>query len=224
MVKAMVLDFDGVILESVDIKTRAFRSLFRDYPSKLGEILRIHRDMAGISRFEKFKIIYRDVLKKPLTEAETERLGREFSAFTAQEIFTCPFVPGAQEFLEEQSRRLPIFIVSGTPEEELKDIVIRRNLGKHCRGVYGSPRSKDVLLRQILAGNSWHPREIMFVGDAMTDYKAAGEIGVHFVARVADGESSPFPDSVRWVVLDLKQLADRWDAIAGHVAASSGMT
>lgn len=222
VLRAIVLDFDGVILESVYIKTRAFCSLFQDHPSKISEIVRIHREMAGISRFEKFKIIYRDVLQKPLTESETERLGREFSAFVVDDMGTCPFVPGAKEFLEEQSRRLPIFIVSGTPEDELKEIVARRNLGKYCRGVHGSPRSKDVLLRQVLAGNSWQPRDVVFVGDAMTDYQAASEVGVHFVARVADGESSPFPDSVRWVVTDLKGLTDRWDAIAGHLAASLG--
>ena len=39
MVKALLFDFDGVILESADIKTAAYRRLFeREYPDKLEEL------------------------------------------------------------------------------------------------------------------------------------------------------------------------------------------
>jgi phosphoglycolate phosphatase-like HAD superfamily hydrolase len=221
VLKAIMLDFDGVVLESVDIKTRALRSLFKDYPSKIDEIVRIHREMAGISRFEKFKIIYRDILHKPLTVSEIERLDQEFSVLVAREIFTCPFVTGALEFLEEQSRRLPIFVVSGTPEGELRDIVVQRDLDRYCHGVYGSPRTKDVLLRQVIAENHWQPSEVVFVGDSLTDYEAASRVDVHFIARVADGQASPFPDSVRWVVPDLQNLADRWTSVLAHFHASA---
>ncbi|GAF78578.1 unnamed protein product, partial [marine sediment metagenome] len=34
MIKAIIFDFDGVIVESSDIKTEAFRELFQDYPQK----------------------------------------------------------------------------------------------------------------------------------------------------------------------------------------------
>lgn len=220
--KAIVLDFDGVILESVDIKTQAFHHLFKSYGEKIEDIVRLHKDMTGISRYEKFRMIYRNILREPLAESEAKRLGQEFSAFVGCDIYTCPFVPGAREFLEEQSRRLPIFIVSGTPEDELKEIVAQRNLGQYCRGVYGSPRTKDLLLRQVLSDNSWRPQEVVFVGDAMTDYQAAGEVGVSFVGRVAAGESSPFPDSVQWVVPDLKRLTDQWDTIVMHLGRSPG--
>lgn len=221
MLKAIVLDFDGVILESLDIKTRAFRHLFRNDPAKIGEIVQLHIEMAGISRFEKFRIIYRDILQMPLTESETERLGQEFSAHVAREIFTCPFVPGALEFLKEQSGRLPIFIVSGTPEGELRDIVVQRGLDRYCRGVYGSPRTKEVLLRQVVAENSCYPQEVVFVGDSITDYEAASKVSVHFIARVADGQISPFPDSVRWIVPDLRSLADLWTSGLAHLHTSA---
>lgn len=204
--KAFVLDFDGVILESLDIKTRAFRSLFGAFPEKIGDIVQLHVEMAGISRFEKFRIIYRDILEKPLTETELERLGREFAVLVGREILACPFVAGALEFLKEQSKRLPIFIVSGTPEEELRDIVARRDLNQYCRGVYGSPRNKEVLLRKVVAENSCSPGEVVFVGDAMSDYEAADTVGTHFIGRVANGHVNPFPDSVRWVVPDLQHL------------------
>lgn len=80
MKKAIVFDFDGVILESMDVKTRAFRDLFEDYPEHNDEIVRFHLDNGGMSRFEKFRIIYRDILSLPLSESEFERLSTKFSA------------------------------------------------------------------------------------------------------------------------------------------------
>lgn len=220
-IKAIVLDFDGVILESVEIKTRAFRALFKDYPEHIERIVQLHREQAGVSRYEKFETIYREYLQLPLSEVDKDRLGREFSAFVAHEIFTCPFVTGALEFLKEQSGRLPIFIVSGTPEGELRDIVTQRNLDRYCRGVYGSPHPKDVLLHQILAENRWQPSEIVFAGDSVTDFEAADSVGVPFIGRVGDGKASPFPDSVRWVVSDLKDLADRWASVVAQLDGGS---
>ena len=207
MLKAIVLDFDGVILESVDLKTRAFRALFKDYPQHLDRIVKLHRENGGMSRYEKFGIIYRDYLKQPLTESQEARLGREFSQFIEHEILTCSFVPGALEFLRQASEHLPLFLVSGTPETELLEIVRQRQLESYFRNVSGSPRSKDVLLGAILTDNGWRPSEAVFVGDSMTDFRAAQSIGMPFIGRVPHNAASPFPDSVRWIVTDLKELA-----------------
>lgn len=114
--KAVALDFDGVVLESVDIKARAFRTLFTGFPDEVERIVQFHREHLGLSRYEKFSIIYRDILRRPLSETDIERLGRQFATLIAEEIRLCPFVPGALEFLTKTSASLPIFIVSGTPE------------------------------------------------------------------------------------------------------------
>ncbi len=40
VLKALIFDFDGVIFESVDIKTRAFREIFKNHPEHLDRITR----------------------------------------------------------------------------------------------------------------------------------------------------------------------------------------
>ena len=40
MIKALIFDFDGVLAESVDVKTKAFLNLFKEYPQHLEEIKR----------------------------------------------------------------------------------------------------------------------------------------------------------------------------------------
>lgn len=216
MLKAVVFDFDGIILESVDLKTRSFHALFHDHPQDLDRIVQLHLENGGLSRYEKFEIIYRDYLRQPLSEVERSRLDQEFSAFVAKEILACPFVPGALEFLVRESGHVPFFVVSGTPEAELREIVQLRKLDRYFCRIYGSPRGKDVLLREILTVNSLQSSEVVFVGDSMTDLMASASAGVHFVGRVPAGSANPFPDSVRWVVSDLHELASRWPAILAH--------
>lgn len=210
MLKGVSLDFDGVILESIHVKTRAFRVLFQDHPDHIEQILRLHLDKGGLSRFEKFRLIYLDYLKKPLDERECERLSREFSKLIACEMLACPYVHGAVEFLKQRAMSLPLFIVSGAPEEELRAIVSRRNLSSYFRSLYGSPRSKPRLLSEILDGNGWGPEEMVFIGDSIIDFEAADALGIPFIGRVAQGAVNPFPGSVRWTVTDLADLDKRW--------------
>ncbi|MFQ5872486.1 MAG: HAD family hydrolase [Dehalococcoidia bacterium] len=219
-IKAIVLDFDGVILESVDTKTQAFQELFRAYPKHQAKIRQLHLENLGMSRYEKFHIIYRDYLRKPLEERELTRLDEAFSQLVQQEILTCPLVPGAREFLQKYAARCSLFVVSATPEEELRGIVAQRGLAQHFQGVYGAPRTKSQLLRGLLAQFGWKPSEVVFVGDAVNDYLAAQEGEVPFVGRVPAGAVSPFPqDGILGTVEDLWQLDARWPQLTERVSS-----
>ena len=219
MLKVIVFDFDGVILESVDIKTRAFRELFKQYPEHLDTIVKLHLSNAGVSRFEKFKIIYRDYLGQPIDEGELKQLGQSFSQLIYDEILSCPFVPGAYQFLEKYSTKYDLFVVSGTPEGEIRNIVKQRKLARFFRKVYGSPKTKGGILRRIMAENDFQSGRVVFIGDAMSDYLGAREASVLFIGRVSKGESSPFPDDgVLAIVDDLHQLDRQWPSLVASLS------
>ena len=213
MLKAIIFDFDGVILESADIKTRAFVELFKDYPEHQERILRLHLDNAGVSRFEKFTIIYRDYLGKQIDAQESARLGAAFTALVYAQILRCPFVPGAREFLERRGVEYDLFIASGTPEDELRDIVAQRGLTHLFRATYGSPRSKGTIMRAILAQHKLQPTEAVFIGDALADFQGAHEAGVRFIGRVPPGTVNPFDKAgTSAIVADLAELDAGWEA------------
>ena len=50
MIKAIIFDFDGVLVESAEIKTKAFEMLFSDYPDTIDDIVQYHKKNMGISR------------------------------------------------------------------------------------------------------------------------------------------------------------------------------
>jgi len=190
--KAVVFDFDGVILESFDIKTKAFAFLFKDYPEYLEEIIKLHKGHGGMSRFEKFEIIYRDILGQPLSKERKQELGKQFSEYVYQEVLESPFVEGAKEFLEKYYQKISLFVASGTPEEELRSIVKERGLDKYFKGVFGIPLKKKDITLKIMEESGFNPKEVVFVGDAIEDYQGAKEAGVRFIGRIT--ENNPFGD------------------------------
>ncbi len=215
MVKAIVFDFDGMILESVDIKTRAFCTMFEKYPQHLDKIVRLHLDNGSMSRFENFQIIYYDYLGLSIGEDELDRLGKEFSRLVYKHVLECPFVPGAYQFLKARcAEGHRLFIASGTPENELRDIVRGRRLTSFFDGVYGSPRSKSEILRAILAENNLPPNEAVSIGDALGDFQSAFDVSIPFIGRVPSGEPDRFPDhGVIAVVQDLRGLELEWQSV-----------
>ncbi len=203
--QAIVLDFDGVVVESLDVKTRAFAELFRDHPDHVDAIVAHHRAHPGVSRYEKFRYIYANLLRRPLTRAEMRRLDRRFSALVRDAVVACPFVKGARPFLRFASARVPVFVASATPQAELRWIVRKRELTPFFAGVYGSPTSKVDAIGRIGARLGVHARDMLFVGDAASDRAAARATGARFIARVPE-DAKVF---ARPFVRDLSELHAR---------------
>lgn len=195
--RAIVFDFDGTIVESVRTKTEAFRTLFAAYPDQVDRIVALHLEHGGRSRYEKFAMIYRDILAREPRDGEFQELGQRFETLVGEEVVACPFVPGAKAFLDDYSRRLPLIIISGTPELELQSIVERRGLMPAFEEVHGSPPGKEEILTQLIKRRGWAASDVLFVGDAMSDWLAASGVQTRFVARVPVGEPSVFPESVQ---------------------------
>jgi phosphoglycolate phosphatase-like HAD superfamily hydrolase len=189
MIKLIFFDFDGVIVESLDIKTKAFTKLFEaEGPDAVKKVTEYHLKNSGVSRYDKFRYIYKKILSRPLGDNEFRALSDRFSKLVVSAVIAAPSVKGTKEFLEEYSPVYKCFLVSATPEEEIKNIVDKRCMTRFFRGVYGSPGKKTDLVKNILLKVRINSDEALYVGDAMSDYIAAGENGVNFVARIIDNE------------------------------------
>jgi phosphoglycolate phosphatase-like HAD superfamily hydrolase len=181
--RAIVFDFDGVILESADIKTQSFLALYADYPDKLGAIRDYHIAQAGISRYVKFEHIQKNILGLPYTEEVKKRVSAEFERLTREKILRCPQVPGAEDLLRVLRGRTLRIVGSGTPQAELELIVAERGMGEWFEELWGSPRKKADILRDVMARHDLRPQKVLMVGDGMSDYDAARDTGARFLGR-----------------------------------------
>lgn len=215
MIRAVALDCDGVLLETVDIKTRAFARLFRDVaPDAHRAILDYHRRHGGVSRFVKFRAIYRDILKQPLSDKEYQRLCDAFASYVEQGVAAAPWVDGAKEFLDAHHQDYLLYVVSGTPEVELKTVLARRGALRYFRDVGGAPATKPMLLERFMLAAGLPRHEMVLVGDAETDWQAAQANGIPFIWRNAPGALAPPTEFSGVRIPSLKQLKESLAAVS----------
>lgn len=203
---AVFFDFDGVLAETSEIKVQAFAELYREHgPEVVEAVVEHHLAHEGISRITKIRHCHKTLLGIDLTENALAELGARFSAMVENAVVASDWVPGAQEFLDRHLGRFGMFVVSGTPQDELRRITARRRMDHYFVSVRGSPPTKEPIIREVLAGEGVPPERAVFVGDAMTDHDAALAVGLRFVGRVAPHRRDPFPPGTE-TVADLTEL------------------
>jgi len=210
MITTAILDFDGVILESVAVKTEAFRKLFSFAPEHLEEIIDFHLRNGGMSRFDKFKYIYAHILHEDLSDERFNWLSKRFADLVFEGVVEAPFVSGAKEFLDCYHLRIPLYVVSATPDGEIHEIIRKRRLTRYFVRVYGAPCTKIDCIREILDTTKAVPGQVLFVGDAPNDWEAAQVTGVRFIARIKPGDPNRFIGlpGVEQIVADLFELRE----------------
>lgn len=207
--QAIFFDFDGVILDSIPTKTEGFVTLFNDYDQEVIEkVVHYHHLHGGISRVEKIKYAHEKFIGTPLSEQELAYWAKQYSELVLQKVLEVDWIKGAKEFLDSCPDRIKVFVISGTPEDELKYVLQERGL-THCfDAILGSPVRKPEHIRMLLQKYDLEPNQCVFVGDALTDYNAAKETDLHFVGIHGENE---FPEGTYSLpdCVDLKNAIGR---------------
>tara|TARA_Y100001970_G_scaffold143769_2_gene176660 strand:+ start:500 stop:1186 length:687 start_codon:yes stop_codon:yes gene_type:complete len=208
-----VFDFDGVLADSVNIKTLAFYELYKEYGESISsKVVEHHQANGGMSRFDKFKYYHGNFLNKDLRESDIEELSTKFSSLVKESVIKSPEIRGAEEFLKKNYLNEKLFFInSATPESEIKEIIKCRNMDHYFTQVFGSPKSKLDNLRAILSRYNIDITQIVFFGDALSDFDAANKLGCMFVGigqHIEDILSSrlPVPVGQNYLLKDFKEL------------------
>lgn len=198
--EAIFFDFDGVIADSVNVKTEAFAEMFKPFGEGIQQrVVEYHLSHGGVSRYEKFRHWYKEFFNIDLKKEEIDKLSERFSELVFRRVINAPFIIGAKETLEYCAKNsIPSYIVSGTPEEEIKRIVLERGLDRYFIEVHGSPRKKDEITNDILNRKKYEPSMCLFIGDSISDYDAAMKNGMRFLGIVGNDKESVFPKGT-WV-------------------------
>jgi phosphoglycolate phosphatase len=207
---ALVLDFDGVVVDSVPIKSRAFRDCYPEATSDEHAAIEAHHHAhGGISRREKFIHFETALFGRGLDPDRIEALCRRYATLVYDAVVACRPIPGAPGFLAAaDAAGVPMHLVSGTPETELRAIVAARGWQAHFESVTGAPTSKPAAFARIARDGGHAPEDLLAVGDSRTEFDAAEGLGMPFVGIVAPGLSNPFPPGIA-VLPDLTGLAAR---------------
>ncbi|MBO21028.1 MAG: HAD family hydrolase [Rhodospirillaceae bacterium] len=172
----VLFDCDGVILDSNDVKTDGFRQAVDSYANPVVDaFLEYHRQNGGLSRYEKFEYFFRDLVGLSDYRAKMEEALERFAYSTKNALLDCPLIPGVTDLLKQlNAAGVPCFVVSGSDQHELRDVLRERRLDRHFRDILGSPASKLANVKAVLGGLAGLPVSgaVMF-GDAIIDMETA---------------------------------------------------
>ena len=209
MIKNIFFDFDGVLAESVNVKTEAFKSLYLPFGSDVAEkVVDYHLANGGVSRFEKIKYFHNIFLNQDITEEEVLQWADKFSELVLEAVVNAPEVLGALDFLKKNYTILKYWVITGTPTTEIREIIQKRNWTNFFIEAFGAPEKKTHWTEYILEANNLKREETIFVGDALTDYEAAKSARLQFVLRRTEENKPLFKEYTGWEINHLYELKD----------------
>ncbi len=181
--KYIIFDFDGVIANSNEIRFNGFEKLFSDYKQiEIGKLIDYSLKNGGTSRYKRIRYFYEEILKESITDIEINNLAEKYSKIVKKDVINADYVEGALEFIESKSKDYVLSIVSGSDQEELRDICSEKEIRKYFFEILGSPIDKEINLKDLIEKNKWNPKECIYIGDAITDYNAAKYANIDFIA------------------------------------------
>lgn len=206
--QAIIFDFDGVIVDSVHVKAAAFSDLYIDEGADIqNQMAQYHIIHSGTPRAEKIKGFEEEILKREISPEQLQEKIKQFASIVLNNVIASAYIRGAHEFLKTHTAPIPLHVASATPQDELLHIIEKRDLTQFFKTIHGSPNSKTENIKTILADNNYQPDQVLMIGDAIADYKAAQANNTRFLGIRPQGEDRIFPANID-ILPDLTGLAD----------------
>lgn len=177
--RSLVFDCDGVILDSNKVKTQAFYNTALPYGKGAAqELVLYHVANGGISRYKKFEYFLKHIVRNGFAEHELDSLLEKYAIEVNSGLMTCAVAEGLDQ-LRHQTSSAAWFIVSGGDQDELQKLFEMRGLDYFDGGIYGSPESKENILRRLV-NNKIITSPSMFFGDSRYDHIASDGVITSF--------------------------------------------
>lgn len=180
--KVILWDFDGVILDSMDIREKGFRKVLSTYPEdQVEKLLDYHNRNGGLSKYVKFRYFQKEILRKEVDEEKVARMAEKFSAIMRKELTSKErLIPEVINFIKAEYKNNKMHIVSGSDGDELRFLTSELGISKIFISIEGSPRSKILLVKDILREFKYPRPEVCLIGDSINDYDAAHSNEIDF--------------------------------------------
>ena len=182
MIKNIIFDFDGVILDSVPTKTEGFKKLFQEFPTELvDKLIEYHIQNGGISRYKKIKYFFNELINQDISEDEVLNYANMYSQITKKELTNQKYIiEDTVNFIKQNHKKYNMHIASGADENDLRYICENLDLSQYFLSINGSPKIKSDIVKTILEFNNYKNEETILIGDSLNDYEASSENDIEF--------------------------------------------
>ena len=178
----IIFDFDGVILDSNNVKTNAFRNISNRFGEcESNALVNYHIKHGGVSRFLKIKWFVENILKTK-NEDLIRHLVEEYGNEVSKSFESCAFRTNLFQ-LKKKLRGTKWSIASGGKQDEIVNLLEKKSMLEiFDNGIYGSPTSKmEIVKKTIFNSESNEKNKFVLIGDSFYDYECAKENGIKFI-------------------------------------------
>ena len=181
--KLILWDFDGVIIESNEVREYGFRQIFKNYSkSEIEKLLEFHRLNGGLSRYVKIHYFFEQIIGRQIEEKEVDLLADKFSVIMREELTKKEYlISETVDFIKSVPSSVEMHIVSGSDQNELRYLCKKLEIETCFKSIQGSPTPKNTLVKNILDTCERNKNESVLIGDSINDYEAADINGIDFM-------------------------------------------
>ena len=180
--RIIIFDFDGTILENLEIKDRTIIKFFSDTfgDSCIGEVNRFK--LAHLNRYQMLDTLISKYTMKN-SESKQELLDK-LSTVMLNEQKKAYLVKGLIEYLDHLLQSSYFYISSNAPKNEVEELCKAFFINEYFTKISGHPESKREFIKRVIEENT-SINEIYFIGDSIYDYEIANELGIKFITRLS---------------------------------------
>lgn len=173
MVKLIIFDFDGTLVDSKEVSIRIYNQLAEKYNTRKIESIENIRSLPLVERFKTLDI---PIYKLPFFAVD-------FSDKYKQILKEISMVPGMKELLIGLSKQgYQLAIVSANSENNIRDFFRENRLDVIGTIVNStSIRGKDKAIKKLLTAQKLSPTEVIYVGDEIRDILACKKLGIRMI-------------------------------------------
>jgi HAD superfamily hydrolase (TIGR01549 family) len=182
VIKTVLWDFDGVILDSMKVRDWGFEEIFNDFNKELtNQLLVFHRQNGGLSRYVKIRYFFENLLGESITDERVLEYAKKFSVLMRKEL-TNPknLILDTVEFIKKNHQNYNFHIVSGSDQEELRFLNKELGTAKYFISIHGSPTPKKQLVANLLEKHNYQLQNTCLIGDSINDFEAADYNKIQF--------------------------------------------
>lgn len=181
--KVILWDFDGVIMDSMPIRSNGFALVLKSFPEEqVKELMDFHNVNGGLSRYYKFRYFFEAIRNEEITEEQVQELAASFSVIMLDSLINeALLIQDSVSFIKSNWQNYEMHIVSGSDGNELRQICESLDLAKYFKSINGSPTHKNELVRALLEENDYDKSEVVLIGDSKNDFEASMVNGIRFI-------------------------------------------
>lgn len=175
-------DFDGVILDSDDVRTEGFKYIFDSYSKKyIDKLINYHTINGGLSRYEKIEYFSQKILDTKLNDQEKKQYAQLYGNYCRERLCDKDLlIKSSNSFIRENHKKFYFHLVSASDEKELIYLCSNLDIKKYFKSISGSPVNKIENIKKLLKSNNYNESNCCLIGDSINDKFAATENRISF--------------------------------------------